>query len=148
MTKPIYIISRQGHIDHFFRVIPIIFVIYCAQCFLFKVLFPSDISIQIWIFTLGAMLLTMMGIFLNYDLHHKVEVFENQLSVKYPLLFINKVINIHEIEDIIVAQPGAPFSNLLLKLNNGKKMTFYFVDEAENVAKLIIGKQINYSQAA
>ncbi len=148
MTKPIYIISRQRHIDHFFKVIPIIFVIYCAQCFLFKVLFPTDLSIQMWIFILGSTLLTMMGLFLNYDLHHKVKIFENHLSVKYPLLFVNQVIKLSDIKDIEVAQPGAPFSNVLLRLHNGKKLTFYFVDEAENVAKLIIGKQISYSQAA
>jgi len=111
-------------------------------------LFPSDVSIGLWTFILGSMLLTMMGVFLNYDLHHKVKIFENHLSVRYPLLLVNKIINIHEIEDIIVAQPGAPFSNVLLKLNNGKSITFYFVDEAENVARLIISKQITYSHAA
>ncbi len=148
MTKPIHVITRQRHLDHFFKVIPFIFGIFVMQCFLFKSIFPNDPSIGNMCFFLGSAILLLLSLFLQYDLQHKVHIYENYITVNFKLLFINKIIKVTDIKEVIVSEQNAPFANILLNFFDGSKMNFYFVDEAEKVARIIHAQQNSYSQAA
>lgn len=135
-TENSFTISREKHLDHMVKVVPFIVFCYAFQCFVILKVSPTPFS-TISLSILGGFIALMISGFIFYDLKHKVELNESNLSIS----FMKQTIIAYE--DIIVIEvkdPGQTFSNLTLITSSGK-YTFHFIDNAEKIKSLIESKR-------
>lgn len=126
--KTPYQVTREKHLDHMVKVVPLIFLGYAIQVFFLSkmktVLGPGAIVF------LGVSLASMISLFILHDLKHHVSLFEDHLEIKF--FWMKKEILYREIERIEVSNPGESFSHLKI-FHAGKKTRLLFIDEAEAV---------------
>lgn len=126
--KTPYQVTREKHLDHMVKVVPLIFLGYAIQVFFLSkmktVLGPEAIVF------LGVSLASMISLFILHDLKHQVILFEDHLEIKF--FWVKKEILYREIERIEVSNPGESFSHLKI-FHVGKKTRLLFIDEAEAV---------------
>lgn len=129
-------ISRDKHLDHMVRVTPLLVFGYAAQSFVILKVAPGDFS-TISLSILGGILALMITAFITYDLTHKVEFFEHEIKVSF--LGSDQILRYEDIWSVEVSDEGGSFSNLSLIIN-GKKKSWYFIDQAVNI-KLFIDQK-------
>lgn len=132
MGQPFFKISREKHLDHMVKVAPIIVGIYALQCFFIMKMGPQEFAVN-GIMFLGACLASMIIGFITYDMTHAVNFYETHLEAEIKWLKYSQKISYYEIEQIEVSDPGQSFSTFCLTLKDGKKHTFYFVDDADKI---------------
>jgi uncharacterized membrane protein len=137
------IITREKHLDHMVRVVPLIVFAYAIQCYFISSMSPVEYAVDGLLF-LGACLGLMIAGFVTYDLTHIVKLESENLVIEVKWLNIKNEISFVEIKEIVVSQPGESFSGLKLVLHSGKKVNFYFIDDADKVKAWI--EQINHSE--
>lgn len=141
--KVIYL-SREKHLDHMVRVVPFIVLCYFIQSYVVFQINPGKFTSSS-LMVLGGLLALMITGFVVYDLKHKVEFLENELTISF--LGIKNTVQFSEIVSLEIAEPGQSFSHLIVKTQN-KKFTFYFIDNAEKIKCWIEERNVTYSQAA
>lgn len=126
--KPLFKITREKHLDHMVKVVPLIVLGYAIQSY-FLLKMNKELGMPS-VFILGGCLIGMIAGFIIYDTKHKVEFFEDHFEVNF--LFIKKKISYSEIHGVIVASPDQSFSKI--KFITGKKTyKFFFIDDAEKL---------------
>lgn len=136
MIKDEFKISREKHLDHMVRVVPLLVLAYGIQCYFIMSHGPEEFA-KNGLFFLGACLVIMISGFITYDLTHVVNFQADHLSISVSWLRYAKEISYHEIKSINVSDPGSNFSTLQLETINGKKYGFYFVDDADKIKQWV-----------
>lgn len=132
MEKSLRSITREGHLDHMVKVTPLIFLGYGLQCyFLMNVNFNGQISVHLLV--LGLALASMIGMFLLHDVYHQVHFFEGHFESGWRFFGKQKTINYSEIQSIDVSEKEQKFASLIIRLQNKRKIVFYFVDKPEEI---------------
>lgn len=138
-------ITREKHLDHMVKVVPLLVLAYAIQAyFIFQIKGPE--------FTKDCMVLLGLGLifmilsFIVYDTKHHVQCFENHLMINF--LFYHHSINYHEITRIVLDDDKSSFSKLTLHCQNGKKFHFYFIDDGDKIKEWINSKTNTQSLAA
>lgn len=143
------ILTREKHLDHMVKVVPLIVFAYAIQCYLLAQMGPMGFAVNGLIF-LGVCLVSMITGFVVYDLTHAVNFGEEELTVSIKWLGYKKILKYTDILETHVVEPGQSFSSLNLKMMSGKKFTFYFIDEADKIKSWLDKKRIQevYQAAA
>lgn len=131
------LIGREKHLDHMVKVVPFIVTCYGIQCFVILRSGSNEIG-TVGMVILGVLLAMMVMSFVAYDLFHKVMCYEDHLIENF--LWKSRKINYQDISDIQVKNPKDAFSSLAITTSR-KKITFYFVDDAEKVKEWIEKKK-------
>lgn len=77
----------------------------------------------------------MIAAFVSYDLTHIVKLEDEGLTVEMKWLGYRRELKFSEIKEITVSDPGESFSTLRITSFSGKKIGFYFVDDADKIKK-------------
>lgn len=137
-------LTREKHLDHMVKVVPFIVFCYAIQCFMISKVAPGEFST--WSLSiLGGFLAAMIASFVTYDLKHKVTFNEDSFTTSF--LFGDKTYKYSDIWEINIAERGQSFTTMTFK-TNGKKFSFYFVDDAEKIERWILDKKNPSSIAA
>jgi hypothetical protein len=140
MTKEEFRISREKHLDHMVRVVPLLVLAYGIQCYFIMSHGPEEFA-KNGLFLLGACLVLMILGFITYDLTHVVNFSKDQLTISVSWLRYAKEIYYQEIKSIHVSDPGSNFSTLQIETIRGKKYGFYFVDDADKIKEWVEQKK-------
>lgn len=128
MSETTYTITREKHLDHLVKVVPLIVLGYAIQCYVLSQLKgPLGASTLV---VLACSLVLMIAGFITYDVKHKVVLFDEHLEVSF--LSRNRSIAFHQIQEIILQEERGSFSTVLLRTDFGK-IRFYFVDDADKI---------------
>lgn len=138
------IITREKHLDHMVRVVPLIVFAYAIQCYFISHMSPVEHATNGLLF-LGACLGMMIAGFVIYDLTHVVKLDHEKVMIEVKWLNIKNEISFTQIKEVVVSHPGESFSGLKLVLKSGKKINIFFVDDAEKIKTWI--EQTDYSEA-
>lgn len=127
-------ITREKHLDHMVKVVPIIVLAYAVQCYFISQLSPVEMATDGLLF-LGACLGMMIAGFVTYDLTHIVKIEDQSVVAEIKWLKYRREIYFHQMKEIIVSDPSESFSTLKIVSTTGAKISFFFVDDAENIKK-------------
>lgn len=141
--KVIYL-SREKHLDHMVRVVPFIVLCYFIQSYVVFQINPGEFTSSS-LMVLGGLLAIMISGFVIYDLKHKVEFTESELTITF--MATKHTVQFSDIVNLEIADPGQSFSHLIVKTHD-KKFTFYFIDNAEKIKCWIEERNIPYAKAA
>ena len=137
-------LSREKHLDHMVRVVPFIVLCYFIQSYVVFRINPGEFTSSS-LMVLGGLLAIMIAGFVTYDLKHKVEFSENDLTITF--LGFHQNILFSEITSLEIIEPGQSFSHLIVRVHN-KKYTFYFIDNAEKIKCWIEESNSSFAEAA
>jgi hypothetical protein len=140
MVTPVFCITREKHLDHMVRVVPFIVSLYAIQCYFIINMENSGIASDALLF-LGLCLITMISSFITYDLTHIVNFSEDKIEITVRWAKYKKTLSICDISKVDVIDPGQSFSTIVLTSKDGKKHTFFFIDNADKIKKWIEDKQ-------
>lgn len=130
-------ITREHHLNHLTRVLPLIVGIFGIQCYVVSQMNP-EASIGNYAIFMAISLGLLIGSLVYYDTKHLVLIFEDRLFISNPLLNSQRMLMLNEIEEIITTEDDLNFASMVLKLQNGEKVFLYFVDYPKHVKKLIL----------
>lgn len=118
-------LSREKHLDHMVRVVPLIVLGYALQSYVLLQM-KSPLSMNA-VFVLGASLIAMIGAFVAYDVKHEVEFFEDHFTVGF--FGIKKKISYSEVKSVVVKETEQTFTSLKIQTTHAS-FHFRFVDNA------------------
>lgn len=127
-----FTITREKHLDHMVRVVPLLFFGYVIQVFFLSKM-QTALGMASLVF-LGVSLASMIGLFVIYDLKHQVTLFEDRLEINF--FGFKKSIRYSEIDEIKASTPDESFSTILIR-HERKKTRIYFVDSSDEVIALV-----------
>lgn len=133
MEKKIpFSITREKHLDHLVRVVPLIVMGYAIQSY---ILLQMETAIGMGsILFLGVALAAMVAGFVTYDLKQKVTIFEDRLESEF--FFFRKTIYFHEITSVDISETKQTFASIIIRTGKKKKV-YYFIDQPEDIRNLI-----------
>ena len=140
-------ITREKHLDHMVKVVPVIVLGYALQCYMIMKLGPGNFAQNSLLF-LGLCLVAMIAGFITYDLKHKVEFKDRELVFYFAPFHNHITLSYHEIVSVELSEAGQSFATLTLLTSSGKKYRFYFVDEADKIKSWLDDKKSPSSQLA
>lgn len=135
--------SREKHLDHMVRVVPLLFLGYALQAY-----FLSHMNTSLGsnaIIFLGLALAGMIALFVCHDLKHQVTIFEDRLELHF--FFYKKIIPLASIDRVLITTPKESFSNLII-FHGTKKTRIFFVDDAEKIEVLLLPQPATLKEAA
>lgn len=142
------ILTREKHLDHMVRVVPIIVIAYAVQCYFIMNMSPGAFAVN-GLFFLGACLALMIGAFITYDLTHRVIFNEESFTVSVQWLRYEQTVKYDQLKSIHVSEEAQSFSTLKFTAVNGMKFHFFFVDEADKIKTWVETKaQLEINKAA
>ena len=137
------IITREKHLDHLVKVVPLVVVGYALQSYILFQL-KGDLAPE-FITILGLALVAMISSFIIYDTNHQVKFSQDYLSISF--FFFHKVIPLDDIIQVQIAGSQNSFDMVMLHTMHYGKIRLYFVDDAFKI-KEWIDSQKNSSQLA
>lgn len=135
-----FCITREKHLDHMVKVVPIIVVGYAIQCYFIVSMGPVQFAVDSLMF-LGGCLGMMIAGFITYDLKHKVEFFDDHLEIHFGLFNYQSSLTYHDIKSVSVSEKEQSFATLTVLSRNGKKFGFYFIDDADKIKQWLEEKR-------
>ena len=144
MNEKTYTVTREKHLDHMVRVVPIIFLVYGMHGFL-MVRHMGPVGSELSLMT-GISLGLMIAMLVLYDTKHKVTLFDGYLEVNF-LFFNKKTISFSDISQVEVMGPTESFQTVVFKTDHNK-MTLYFVDDAHKIKTWIDSNKASSSSLA
>lgn len=129
IEKP-FQVTREKHLDHMVKVVPLIFLGYAIQVF-----FLSQMKTAMGpgaIVFLGVSLASLIALFIIHDLKHQVTLFEDHLAIEF--LWMKKSILYSDIEKTHITNPDESFSHIVI-FHAGMKTRLFFVDDAKTVTE-------------
>lgn len=143
MKEKQLIITREKHLDHLVRVVPLVVLGYALQCYILFQL-KGELAPE-FIMILGIALVLMISSFIIYDTNHQVKINHDYLSISF--FFYQKVIPLDDIIQVQIADSQNSFDMVMLHTHHYGKIRLYFVDDAFKI-KEWIDSQKNLSQLA
>lgn len=143
MNTSTYQITREKHLDHLVRVVPIIVLAYAVHSYILLQmegpLGPDMLMIM------GGLLVMMISAFVAYDVHHEVTLYEDRLEIKF--LGLKQIIPFDDILTVHAYRPEDSFGTIFIQ---GKRQhaRLYFVDDADKIKKWIEQRKTSLPLAA
>jgi len=135
--KQLHHLTREAHLQHLLKMMPILTFLFGLQCLTLPLLFPG--------LELGNMYLALAGFIVGgigslyfYDTQVKTFLDETHLHWQIPLLKLKKKYLLKELLVIDVLEPEGSFSNIRLVFSKGKICHLLFVDKPAQSAKIIL----------
>lgn len=141
------IITREKHLDHMVKVVPLITFAYAIQCYFIFQMEPVEYATNGLLF-LGACLGMMISAFITYDMTHVVKLDETSAIIEMKWLGYQREVKFSDLKEVSVSEPGESFATLKLVTKSGRSYKFYFVDEAEKVKTWIEEKRFSETKIA
>lgn len=136
-------VTREKHLDHLVRVVPLIVLGYGIQCYIFMQMKGPFSSTTCLI--LGAMLIFMICSFVFYDVNHQITLNEDHLEFRF--LTLKKVISYQDIVSIEITDPTETFGTVMIRAKHGK-FRLYFVDDIDKIKQWIENRKESLPLAA
>lgn len=141
-------LTREKHLDHLVRVVPLLCLAYGIQSFMMMSYSQGSPATGTLVMGLGVSLAISVVLLVTYDLRHRVQFAHGQFSVKAPWHFKEKNYQASEIQEIVVVGAAEEFQTVLVRLKNKKKLTFYFVDNGHEFKAQLSASDIPLKHAA
>ena len=138
------ILTREQHLDHMVKVVPLLVLCYGLQCYAILNMKNAGMA-GTFLAISGVCLALMIGAFICYDLKHQVTFFEDHLRIQFFSLV--KVIPYSAVDSVEVSEPSGTFSKIIINHHSGRTR-FYFVDDAAAIKKWIDARNVEQSKAA
>lgn len=126
--------THEKHLDHLVRVVPLLCFAYGVQSYM-MLNFARGGSTNLLIFTLGVSLAVSVTALITYDYKSVLKWSTDHLILKSPWHFEYKTIQFSEINQIEIIGEEDEFQTVIIKLQNKKKYSFYFVDNGYELKK-------------
>lgn len=139
-------LTHEKHLNHLVRVVPLLCLAYGMQSYM-MMSFAKGSATGTLVLLLGLSLAMSVMALVTYDNHFVVKWEEDLFSVKTPWSWKTKQFNRHEIQSIEVIGEVDEFQTVIVKLNNKKRLTFYFVDNGHDFKKSMEASQ-EFARAA
>jgi hypothetical protein len=147
MTNAEFCVTREKHLDHMVKVVPFIVCAYAIQCYFISKVDTVDIAAN-GLFFLGGCLVFMITGFIIYDMTHTVTFENEKFTIEVKWLKYSKTFTYFDITNVEISEAGQSFATLTLTTKDGKKMGFYFVDEADKIKTWLEQKRIPQLRSA
>ena len=125
--EPIRQFTREKHLDHLVRVVPLLCLAYGFQSFM-MMSYASGGPTGTLVMLLGSSLAMSVLALVGYDLRHQVQWGEQGFSVKAPWSTHASSFQRSQIVEIEIIGAPEEFQTVVVKLQQGRSLTFYFVD--------------------
>lgn len=137
MTKPVEInvthMTRHNHLIHMTKVLPLLAIIFIAQCFLIPSAFP-ELQLGNLYFIMSVCLCCGVSCLYLYDTQIHIFIKDQKLHWQIPLLKINRSFSLLDLNTIDVYDPEQPFSNLKLSFGpKSKTLNLFFIDNPTQI---------------
>ncbi len=129
-------LTREKHLDHMVRVVPIIVLGYAIQGYIIKGMETPIGGTCLMI--LGGLLVTMIIGFITYDVKHSIELKDSEIEVSF--FNFKKMISYQDILTVENTSPQHHFGTITLKTTKGTTR-LYFIDEADKVKEFLNKKR-------
>jgi hypothetical protein len=136
-------VTREKHLDHMVRVVPLIVMFYGIQYYMvwqMKLAFASNHFL-----VLGFFLVSMIAGFIAYDRYHKIDCYEDRLEIKW--FFIQHTILYKDVLAVEVPEEEKSFGTVKLLTARGTH-TFFFVDQTKLIKEIILKAHLEVKEAA
>jgi len=137
-------IGRENHLNHLIAVMPLITMVFGAQCYIMWKFSPG-INIGDYAISMGLVLSFFIGMMVYYDNNHHILIYKDHLHIYFGLFGINHKIEFSNIQEIISPEEDVKFSSIIIKTKDKSNHVFYFVDYPLHV-KLLIEEQIKQNK--
>jgi len=134
--KPVYEVTRQEHLNHLQRMMPLLAGIYFFQCFLLWH-FITDMPVGDICFLVAVFISAGISGLYVYDNYQKTLIFGDSILSYFELWGGAKIYSLSDIKNIRADSSDLLFGHLELEFKNGDSLRLYFIDRTSDVAKLI-----------
>jgi hypothetical protein len=145
MKKVPFAVSRENHLDHMVKVVPLIVMGYAIQCYFILNAGHTEFATNC-LLGLAVGLGLMIVSFITYDLKHHVHFSTETLEIRFYAW--SKTIAYQDITQIAISHEGQSFTTMTLTIKNGSKHRFFFIDDGEKIKSWLLEQQTPYAQAA
>ncbi len=136
MKKVPFVISRENHLDHMVKVVPLIVMGYALQCYFIMNAGHTGFATNCLLGLAVGLGLMIVG-FITYDLKHFVCFSEESLEIKF--LGRSQTIAYHDPKKVEIGNEGShTFTTLTLTIMNGQKHRIFIIDDAEKIKAWIL----------
>ncbi len=142
-----YTITREKHLDHLVRVVPILCLAYGIQSFM-MMNYAQGGATGVLVFLLGVSLALSVVALVTYDHKHHVAWSEDSFEVKAPWSFAVTTVARESIQSIDVVGSPEEFQTVIVKLHDRRQFTFYFTDNGLEFKAAMEKKATELSRAA
>lgn len=125
--------TRHNHLVHMNKVLPLLAIIFIAQCFFIPQVFP-ELQLGNLYFIMSIALCCGVFTLYLYDTQLQVFIKDDHLHWQIPALKIQRQYSLIDLQTVDVFDPEQPFSNLKLSFGLKKKViNLYFIDNPEKI---------------
>ena len=142
MEKSPYKLTREHHLDHMVRMVPIIVLGFAIQCY---VLYQNPNFIGWTMPALAFGLILMITAFVSYDMKHTVYLTDSGIVVSF---IKDSHIHYEDIVKIDTHHEDGTFGTITIHCTQGKKHTFFFIDNVNKVKDMILSYKHVEAKAA
>ena len=128
-----YNITREKHLDHLVRVVPLLALAYGIQGYL-MMSWSEGGPTGLLVLSLGFSLALSVMFMVGYDQRHQVSFNQEGFQVKAPWLFAQGFKSWQEVKEIEIIGTSEEFQTVVVKLTKGS-YTFHFVDNGHEFKK-------------
>lgn len=126
-------LTREKHLDHLVRVVPLLALAYGIQGYLMMSWSESGPTGML-VLSLGLSLALSVMCMVSYDLRHQVSFGAEGFQVKAPWLWKQAPKSWSDVKEIEIIGTEDEFQTVTVKLHRGS-YTFYFVDNGHEFKK-------------
>ncbi|MFP5490094.1 MAG: hypothetical protein ACLGG0_01235 [Bacteriovoracia bacterium] len=133
-------LTHEKHLNHLVRVVPLLCLAYGMQSYM-MMSFAKGGPTGTLVLLLGLSLAMSVMALVTYDNHYVVKWQEDLFFVKTPWSWKTQQFNRQDIQSIEVIGEVDEFQTVIVKLQNKKRLTFYFVDNGHDFKKSMESQQ-------
>ena len=130
-------LTREKHLDHMVRVVPIIFLGYALQCWIINSMNTPIGGTSLMV--LGGLLGAMIGGFIYHDVTSVIVLEETHIRMSF--MGLKKSVSYSDITKVINTSPQHNFGTIMIVGSFGHHR-FFFVDDADKVMEMIEKKRL------
>ena len=140
-----FVVSRENHLDHMVKVVPLIVLGYALQCYFILNAGHTAFATNCLLGLAVGLGLMIVG-FITYDLKHHVKFSSDSLEMSF--LGSTKMISYQDITHIEVSHEGQSFTTLTLTIMSGRKYRMVFIDNADKIKAWLLEQKTPLAKAA
>jgi hypothetical protein len=127
-------LTHEKHLNHLVRVVPLLCLAYGMQSYM-MMSFAKAGPTGTLILLLGVSLAMSVIALVTYDNHYNVSWVDDHFTVKKPWSWKTETFKRQEVQSIEVIGEVDQFQTVVVKFQNKKRLTFYFVDNGHDFKK-------------
>ncbi len=125
MTK--HVLTREKHLNHLVRVVPLLCLAYGIQSYM-MMSYAKGGPTGTLVLLLGVSLACSVMLLVGYDQHHRVSWDDESFSVSAPWRWGQQRVERSQISSIEVVGTEDEFQTVVVRTHQRRRYTFYFVD--------------------